>query len=154
MVENFVRKHVDHLCVGCRLQLSLDATLMTWWPVLIPCCLCLLWQYLDCLWAQIKNLQNNKWMEKQILRPYIAFDGLLCEALQHTLPQIIPPSHHEDATYPLPSVLFRMFDYTDVPEVGISLCCMQTSHTASNTRCSRGRYLLMLYADIPHGRQY
>lgn len=75
-------------------------------------------QYLDCLWAQIKNLRANKWSEKQIVRPYLAFDGVLCEALQHTLPQIIPPSHNEETTYPLPRVVFRMFDYTDVPEVG------------------------------------
>ncbi|CAH1796073.1 unnamed protein product [Owenia fusiformis] len=73
-------------------------------------------EYLDCLWSQMKSLRNAKWMEKVINRPYLAFDGLLCEALQHTLPQIIPPSHHEDATYPLPSVVFRMFDYTDIPE--------------------------------------
>ena len=56
-------------------------------------------------------------MEKQLLRPYLAFDGVLCEALQHTLPQIIPPSHNEEIMYPLPSVVFRLFDYTDVPEV-------------------------------------
>lgn len=73
-------------------------------------------EYLDCLWAQIKNLKANKWSEKQIVRPYLAFDGVLCEALQHTLPQIIPPSHNEETTYPLPRVIFRMFDYTDVPE--------------------------------------
>ncbi|XP_062577791.1 nuclear cap-binding protein subunit 1-like [Saccostrea cucullata] len=73
-------------------------------------------EYLDCLWAQIKNMKSNKWSEKQIMRPYLAFDGVLCEALQHTLPQIIPPSHNEESTYPLPKVIFRMFDYTDVPE--------------------------------------
>lgn len=56
-------------------------------------------------------------MENQINRPYLAFDSILSEALQHTLPQIIPPAHDEDAQYPLPSVVFRMFDYTDVPEV-------------------------------------
>lgn len=78
----------------------------------------MLFQYLDCLWAQIKNLKANKWSEKQITRPYLAFDGVLCEALQHTLPQIIPPSHNEENTYPLPKVVFRIFDYTDVPEVG------------------------------------
>ena len=76
-------------------------------------------QYLDCLWAQIKNLQSHKWMENQINRPYLAFDSVLSEALQHTLPQIIPPAHDEDAQYPLPSVVYRMFDYTDVPEVKI-----------------------------------
>ncbi|CAG2189177.1 CBP80 [Mytilus edulis] len=73
-------------------------------------------QYLDCLWSQIKNLRANKWAEKQITRPYLAFDGVLCEALQHTLPQIIPPSHNDEMSYPLPRVIFRMFDYTDVPE--------------------------------------
>ena len=72
---------------------------------------------MDCLWAQIKHLQRNNWSEKQIARPYAAFDGTLADALQHTLPTIIPPSHHEDAVYPLPRVVFRMFDYTDVPDV-------------------------------------
>ncbi|XP_059175429.1 nuclear cap-binding protein subunit 1-A-like [Physella acuta] len=73
-------------------------------------------EYLDCLWAQIKNLRNNKWSEKQIMRPYLAFDGVLCDALQHTLPQIIPPSHNKSMIYPLPRVVFRLFDYTDVPQ--------------------------------------
>ncbi|PVD19770.1 hypothetical protein C0Q70_20261 [Pomacea canaliculata] len=73
-------------------------------------------EYLDCLWAQICNLRSNKWREKQIVRPYLAFDGVLCDALQHTLPQIIPPSHNEEMVYPLPRVIFRLFDYTDVPE--------------------------------------
>lgn len=71
--------------------------------------------------AQVKTLKNNKWIEKQIVRPYLAFDGILCEALQHTLPQIIPPSHHEEAEYPFPAVVFRLFDFTDVPEVGFLL---------------------------------
>ncbi|XP_064620133.1 nuclear cap-binding protein subunit 1-like [Lineus longissimus] len=73
-------------------------------------------EYLDALMAQVKTLKNNKWIEKQIVRPYLAFDGILCEALQHTLPQIIPPSHHEEAEYPFPAVVFRLFDFTDVPE--------------------------------------
>lgn len=74
-------------------------------------------QRMDCMWAQIKHLQRNNWTEKQIMRPYVAFDSTLSDALQHTLPTIIPPSHHEDALYPLPRVVFRMFDYTDVPDV-------------------------------------
>jgi len=73
-------------------------------------------EYLDCLWAQIKNLRNNKWVEKQLIRPYLAFDSVLCDALQHTLPQIIPPSHNKSMMYPLPKVVFRLFDYTDVPQ--------------------------------------
>ena len=95
-----------------------------------PCDICsVLWiqssiplfQYLDCLWAQILQLQANDWNERHIQRPYLSFDSVLCEALQHTLQEMIPPSHHDDATYPLPSVIFRMFDYTDVPEVNRAL---------------------------------
>ena len=74
-------------------------------------------QYLDCLWAQIENLKMNGWVEKHIVRPYISFDSILCEALQHNLPQITLPPHHENMRYPLPRVVFRMFDYTDCGEV-------------------------------------
>ena len=74
-------------------------------------------QYLDCLWAQICKLRQDNWQEKHIPRPYIAFDSVLSEALQHNLPTILPPPHHESYIYPMPSVVFRMFDYTDCPEV-------------------------------------
>lgn len=80
------------------------------------------------MWAQIKHLQRNGWVEKQISRPYAAFHAQFADALQHTLPQIIPPSHHEDAVYPLPRVVFRMFDYTDIPDVCSSI--IHTSHSA------------------------
>lgn len=73
------------------------------------------------MWAQIKHLQSNAWTERLIRRPYLAFESALQDALQHTLPNIIPPSHHEDALYPLPVVVFRMFDYTDVPDVSFSV---------------------------------
>ena len=78
-------------------------------------------------------------MEKQLLRPYLAFDGVLCEALQHTLPQIIPPSHNEEIMYPLPSVVFRLFDYTDVPEVSkLIQCYMYTSSWLAIYRINEG----------------
>jgi len=73
-------------------------------------------EYLDCLWQQIKRLRSEMWVEKHIVRPYLAFDSVLCEALQHNLPPMIPPPHHPSTTYPLPQVIFRMFDYTDCPE--------------------------------------
>lgn len=47
----------------------------------------------------------------------MAFDSILCEALQHNLPPFTPPPHTEDSVYPMPRVIFRMFDYTDDPEV-------------------------------------
>uniref|UniRef100_A0A3B4BA43 MIF4G domain-containing protein n=1 Tax=Periophthalmus magnuspinnatus TaxID=409849 RepID=A0A3B4BA43_9GOBI len=73
-------------------------------------------EYLDCLWAQIQKLKKDRWQERHILRPYIAFDSVLCEALQHNLPPFTPPGHMPDAHYPMPRVVFRMFDYTDAPE--------------------------------------
>ncbi|CAH0725023.1 unnamed protein product, partial [Brenthis ino] len=73
-------------------------------------------EYLDCLWAQIKKLRQDNWSEKHIPRPYLAFDSILCEALQHTLPAIQPPPHNDGDTYPMPRVIFRMFDYTDCPD--------------------------------------
>ncbi len=46
----------------------------------------------------------------------MAFDAVLCEALQHNLPSLSPPAHKEKTEYPLPRVIFRMFDYTDCPD--------------------------------------
>uniref|UniRef100_A0A3P8Z648 MIF4G domain-containing protein n=1 Tax=Esox lucius TaxID=8010 RepID=A0A3P8Z648_ESOLU len=74
-------------------------------------------EYLDCLWAQIQKLKKDRWQERHILRPYIAFDSVLCEALQHNLPPFTPPAHTPDCQYPVPRVVFRVFDYTDAPEV-------------------------------------
>nr|CAD7262474.1 unnamed protein product [Timema shepardi] len=73
-------------------------------------------EYLDCLWAQIRKLRQDNWAEKHIPRPYLAFDSILCEALQHNLPTMLPPPHHDSYIYPMPYVIFRMFDYTDCPE--------------------------------------
>ncbi|XP_057205071.1 nuclear cap-binding protein subunit 1 isoform X2 [Triplophysa rosa] len=73
-------------------------------------------EYLDCIWAQVQKLKKDRWQERHILRPYIAFDSVLCEALQHNLPPFTPPAHSDDAVYPMPRVVFRMFDYTDAPE--------------------------------------
>ncbi|GCB60473.1 nuclear cap-binding protein subunit 1 [Scyliorhinus torazame] len=73
-------------------------------------------EYLDCLWAQIQKMKKDRWQEKHILRPYLAFDSVLCEALQHNLPPFTPPPHTKDSMYPVPRVVFRMFDYTDAPE--------------------------------------
>ncbi|XP_056328495.1 nuclear cap-binding protein subunit 1 isoform X2 [Danio aesculapii] len=73
-------------------------------------------EYLDCLWAQVQKLKKDRWQERHILRPYIAFDSVLCEALQHNLPPFTPPAHCPDAHYPTPHTVFRMFDYTDAPE--------------------------------------
>ncbi|RMX45094.1 hypothetical protein pdam_00014025 [Pocillopora damicornis] len=73
-------------------------------------------EYLDCLWAQIKKLKSDNWQEKHIRRPYLAFDDVLGDALQHTLPSFALPAEKDGTVYPLPSVVYRMFDYTDVPE--------------------------------------
>nr|CAG4640733.1 EOG090X03JL [Eulimnadia texana] len=78
-------------------------------------------EYLDCLWAQVRKLRADGWQERHIYRPYVAFDSVLSEALQHNLPPIMPPPHTPSSQYPLPWVVFRMFDYTDCPEAGPAL---------------------------------
>ncbi|VDD90978.1 unnamed protein product [Enterobius vermicularis] len=75
-------------------------------------------EYLDCFWAQITKLRDDGWKEKYITRHYVAFDGALTGALQHNLPSFQPPEHTPDTIYPLPRVIFRLFDYTDCPEEG------------------------------------
>ncbi|OZC08286.1 hypothetical protein X798_04637 [Onchocerca flexuosa] len=74
--------------------------------------------YLDCLWAQILKLRSDKWEEKFITRHYVAFDGTLADALQHNLPNFESPPHVPNSIYPLPSVIFRFFDYADCPDDG------------------------------------
>nr|CAG4647771.1 EOG090X03JL [Moina brachiata] len=75
-------------------------------------------EYLECIWAQVRKLRTDEWQERHIYRPYLAFDSILSEALQHNLPAINPPPHAPENQYPLPWVVFRMFDYTDCPEAG------------------------------------
>ena len=95
---------------------------MVYYCVNLDCCyVFILWlvmlQYLDCLWAQICTLRRNDWVERQIERPYLAFDAMLSDALQHPIPPLMPPAHDDDQAYPLPWVVYRMFDHLDVPEV-------------------------------------
>lgn len=73
-------------------------------------------EYLECLWNQVKKLKHDSWTETIIPRPYLTFDNVLCEALQHNLPPIVPPPHHNACVYPMPWVVYRMFDYTDVTD--------------------------------------
>uniref|UniRef100_T1GAL0 Nuclear cap-binding protein subunit 1 n=1 Tax=Megaselia scalaris TaxID=36166 RepID=T1GAL0_MEGSC len=54
-------------------------------------------EYLDCLWAQIRKLRADNWAEKHI-------------------PLITPPPHIDSYEYPMPWVVYRMFDYTDCPD--------------------------------------
>ena len=46
----------------------------------------------------------------------MAFDNILCEALQHSIEKFTVPAHVPGFNYALPRVIFRMFDFTDVPE--------------------------------------
>jgi len=73
-------------------------------------------EYIDCLWAQIQKLKNDGWEEKHIRRPYSEFHDLLRKAMPHPIPPFKIPPHSNEISYPLPSVVFRMFDYTNCPE--------------------------------------
>lgn len=72
--------------------------------------------YLDSLWAQMRKLQKDNWVTKCIRRPYLAFEGILGESALHPLPAFTAPPHNDESQYPVPQVVFRMFDYTDAPE--------------------------------------
>ena len=68
-------------------------------------------------------------------RPYLAFDSVLCEALQHNLSGLVPPPHHPSTLYPLPTVVFRMFDYTDCPEVRhLHTCTLDRDNMAQDAQ--------------------
>ncbi|CAF0777146.1 unnamed protein product [Didymodactylos carnosus] len=79
-------------------------------------------EYLDCLWNQIKRLNQDDWNESQIYRPYQTFNDTLFDSVDqqvvitHDLPNLFIPPHQDYTIYPLPKIVFRMFDYTDVPE--------------------------------------
>ena len=72
-------------------------------------------EYLDCLWAQVCKLRNDKWLEYQVCRLQHLFPELSA-ATQHTLPDFLPPPHEGKFVYPVPRIVFRLFDYTDCPE--------------------------------------
>ncbi|CAF0735393.1 unnamed protein product [Adineta ricciae] len=77
-------------------------------------------EYLDCLLAQIKRLNQDEWAESQIFRPYYSYaDTLFSDvsaSIVHDLPTLNIPEHRDGIIYPPPKIVFRMFDYTDVPE--------------------------------------
>ncbi|CAG0888086.1 unnamed protein product [Cyprideis torosa] len=76
-------------------------------------------ELLSCLWAQICKLSEaDNWQEKHILRPYVPFKSTLSAAVSHNLPLITVPPHEDKIVYPLPQVVFRLFDYTDCPDPG------------------------------------
>uniref|UniRef100_A0A914ZX30 Nuclear cap-binding protein subunit 1 n=2 Tax=Parascaris univalens TaxID=6257 RepID=A0A914ZX30_PARUN len=75
-------------------------------------------EYLDCLWAQIGKLQADSWKETHLKRYYVAFDGTLAGAMQHDMSDFSVPAHSPENVYPLPSVIFRLFDYADCPDEG------------------------------------
>lgn len=69
----------------------------------------------------MKKLEEDDWKENQIPRPYTEFENVLHNSIVHEFPNVIIPEYNEKVLYPLPRVIFRMFDYTDVPEVNTNL---------------------------------
>ncbi|CAH8868627.1 unnamed protein product [Trichobilharzia szidati] len=92
--------------------------------------------YLDCLWAQICNLRKEGWVEKVTWRLYDSFPSLREHGRPHKLAPLSPPEFAADVTYPLPSVVFRIFDYTDVIDPDDSEQ-MPSSETSSDPAKSR-----------------
>ncbi|CAD5209171.1 unnamed protein product [Bursaphelenchus xylophilus] len=78
--------------------------------------------YLDSLWGQLNRLKEDNWLEKSVSRFYVGFDSVLNQAIAHNLPIIEFPKFDEDRSdYPLPRVVFRLFDEADCPENDPSL---------------------------------
>ncbi|CAK9293128.1 unnamed protein product [Gordionus sp. m RMFG-2023] len=48
--------------------------------------------------------------------PYVTFEHELSQALQHSLPTIIPPIHNPHNSYPIPTIEFCLFEQIDIPE--------------------------------------
>ncbi|KAI6182064.1 80 kDa nuclear cap-binding protein [Aphelenchoides bicaudatus] len=73
--------------------------------------------YLDNLWIQLKNLQGRDWQENHITRYYNDFAQTFAETISHNLPSIqLPTFNQENFKYPLPYVVFRLFDKNDCPD--------------------------------------
>lgn len=72
---------------------------------------------------QICKLRSDMWQEKHIARPYVAFDSILCEALQHNIPPLTLPPHHTDNTYPFPWVVFRYEGNNEMRLLWTLYCC-------------------------------
>ncbi|KAG5443536.1 Component of the cap-binding complex (CBC) [Clonorchis sinensis] len=72
--------------------------------------------YLDCLWAQIRSMRASGWQEKVSWRLYDSFPSLKELGQPHHIPPLTPPDYDPEVVYPMPRVVFRMFDYTDVIE--------------------------------------
>ena len=51
--------------------------------------------------------------ETQLHRPYTAFETLLATGTPREFPTIYVPKNEANAIFPLPRVIFRMFEYTD-----------------------------------------
>ena len=72
--------------------------------------------YLDSLWSQVSTLRAEKWSDQFIVRVYHSFSGSLSEAVTHNIPEFTVPSHEATFVYPYPRAVFRLFDFTDLPE--------------------------------------
>jgi nuclear cap-binding protein subunit 1 len=72
----------------------------------------------------MKKLEEYDWNETILYRPYKKFETLLKTSSSHEFPLIVPPEHHDRIIYPTPKVIFRLFDYTDVPEVSSFIFCV------------------------------
>lgn len=72
---------------------------------------------IDSLWKQILNMCKDEWDDNGFIqRPYLAFEGLLAEAVRQPLPRFTLPPHEPHMVYPKPHIVFRLFDTEDCTE--------------------------------------
>lgn len=76
--------------------------------------------YLDSLWTKLQTLKESSWLEKHILRTYMHFTTLT-DSVQHELPRLDQGVLESSENYPLPRVVFRLFQQSDCQENEVEL---------------------------------
>ncbi|ORY05994.1 ARM repeat-containing protein [Basidiobolus meristosporus CBS 931.73] len=62
------------------------------------------------LWDQISALKDQDWEINTLVQPFTYFESILGGAQQHDLPVLEVPKEAPSMTYPLPRVVFQLYD--------------------------------------------
>ncbi|KAK9767555.1 Nuclear cap-binding protein subunit 1 [Basidiobolus ranarum] len=71
------------------------------------------------LWDQISALKDQDWEINTLVQPFTFFENILGGAQQHDLPVLEVPKETPTMTYPLPRIVFQLYD-GDYPELAKS----------------------------------
>ncbi|KAL3315211.1 Component of the cap-binding complex (CBC) [Cichlidogyrus casuarinus] len=77
----------------------------------------LIFKALQVLWLQVNDLKSSGWVDKISWKLHSTLPSLQQHGKPHSFNPISPPDYDAYVSYPIPRVVFRMFDYTDVLDV-------------------------------------